>query len=111
LEKNITSHILGVIINGQTAPRVGGALNLCFEGIERDSLVAALDLEGYSVSSGSACASGVVEPTHVLLAMGRSVGLAQAGLRVSIPYGTTWAQLEGFATALEKVVARRRKIS
>jgi cysteine desulfurase len=111
LQNKIESQIQGTLINGGGAPRIANTLSMCFEGIEKEGLVTALDLEGFSVSSGSACSSGVVEPSHVLLALGRSPGLSSAGLRVSISSGTTWAQLEEFAGVLEKVVARIRQSS
>jgi cysteine desulfurase len=98
-------------VNGEGAPRIAGTLSLCFEGIERDGLVQALDLDGFSVSSGSACSSGVTEPSHVLQALGRSEGLASAGLRISIPSGTSWENLESFVTTLEAIVYRMRKSS
>jgi len=97
------------LVNGGGAPRIAGTLSLCFEGIEREGLVQALDLEGFSVSSGSACSSGVTEPSHVLQALGRSEGLARAGLRISIPPGTRWESLENFVTVLDTVVRRMRK--
>jgi cysteine desulfurase len=111
LQKQIQSRIEGTLVNGGGAPRIAGTLNLCFEGIERDGLVQALDLEGFSVSSGSACSSGVTEPSHVLQALGRSEGLARAGLRISIPSGTDWESLESFVTTLEVIVHRMRKSS
>ena len=57
---------------GRIGTRVSNTTNLCFEGIEGESLVIALDLKGFCVSSGSACSSGAVEPSHVLLAIGLS---------------------------------------
>ena len=109
LQALICERIAGSLVNGKGARRVANTLSLCFEGVEKDGMVAQLDLEGFSVSSGSACSSGVVEPSHVLLALGRSSGLASAGLRVSISRETSWADLERFGSALEKVVARMRK--
>ena len=79
LQAMICERIPGTLVNGKGARRVANTLSLCFEGVEKDGMVAALDLEGFSVSSGSACSSGVVEPSHVLLALGRSSGLASAG--------------------------------
>jgi cysteine desulfurase len=108
LQTQIQSRIPGTLVNGETGTRVGGTLSLCFEGIERDGLVQALDLEGYSVSSGSACSSGSTEPSHVLRAIGRSDGLASAGLRISIPSGTNWENLEGFVETLKSAVQRIR---
>lgn len=112
LEALISEKIPGTLVNGGgESARVASTLSLCFEGVEKDGMVAALDLEGFSVSSGSACASGVVEPSHVLLALGREPGLAAAGLRVSIPPATAWEDLRGFAESLVRVVERFRKTS
>ena len=109
LESAICAKLPGTIVNGAGSRRVSNTLNLSFEGIEGDGLVIALDLEGYSVSSGSACASGVLEPSHVLLAMGRSKGQAMAAVRVSLSEHETWEQLEGFVEALGRVVERMRR--
>lgn len=111
LQAVVTAHILSAVVNGGQARRVPNTLSLCFEGVEKDGMVAALDLEGFSVSSGSACSSGVVEPSHVLLALGRSRGLASAGVRISISRETSWEDLERFVPALERVVTRFRKSS
>ena len=108
-EDAIRKLIPGVSVNGEGAPRVANTSNLSFEGVEGDSLVMALDLAGVSVSSGSACASGVLEPSHVLLAMGRTPKQAMAALRVSLSSSNTWDELEAFLSALEPVVARVRK--
>jgi cysteine desulfurase len=109
LESEILARIPGARINGAGAPRVANTLNATFEGVEGDSLVMALDLAGYSVSSGSACASGVLEPSHVLLAMGRKAGEAMAAIRVSLYDECPWDELAGFVEALVDVVARIRR--
>lgn len=111
LEKEIVSRIPGAIVNGAGAPRVPNTLNLNFDGVEGDGLVMALDLAGYSVSSGSACSSGVLEPSHVLLALGRSKTQAMAATRISLVDELPWSVLEGFVAVLEKTVARVRQSS
>ncbi len=108
LESLIVSRIDGTRVNGWGAPRVANTTNLSFDGVEGESLVMALDLAGFSVSSGSACSSGVLEPSHVLLAMGRSKAQAMAAVRVSLSRGESWENLEGFVMALEKIVNRVR---
>jgi cysteine desulfurase len=108
LQRLIVSNIPQVVVNGALAPRVAGTLNLCFDGVSRDGFVAALDLEGYAVSSGSACASGIERTSHVLLALGRTPEQAQAAIRISFGSEISWQALEGFAAALEKVVNRVR---
>jgi cysteine desulfurase len=108
LQSLITSKISGVIVNGGDAPRVAGTLSLSFDGISKQGLVQSLDLEGFSVSSGSACASGNPEPSHVLRAMGRTFEQASAAARISFGPEMPWSDLERFALALEKTVTRMR---
>jgi cysteine desulfurase len=109
LETEILARIPGATVNGAGAPRVPNTLNLTFDGVEGDGLVMALDLAGYSVSSGSACSSGVLEPSHVLLALGRSRAQSMAAVRVSLVDELPWEILEGFICALEKAVSRVRQ--
>ena len=106
LQSVITQRIPGTLVNGGEAPRVANTLNLNFQGVKGDGLVMALDLAGYSVSAGSACASGVMEPSHVLMAMGKSREHAMAAIRVSLSDAVAWETLDAFVTALEKVVER-----
>ncbi len=109
LEAGVLERIKGAAVNGCDAPRVANTLSLSFSGIKGESLVIGLDLEGYSVSAGSACSSGALEPSHVLLAMGRSREEALASIRVSLHEGIERQHLEGFIHALSKVVSRIRK--
>lgn len=109
LENVISERIPGTWVNGAGAPRVANTLNLNFEGVEGDGLVIALDLAGFSVSSGSACSSGVLEPSHVLMAMGRSRPQAMAAVRISLTDEMPWEELEKFVSALENTVHRVRE--
>jgi cysteine desulfurase len=109
LEREILATIPGARINGAGAERVGNTLNLSVEGLEGEGLVMALDLEGWSVSAGSACSSGAMEPSHVLMAMGRSRAEAMAAIRVSIGGATRWDDLAEFAEVLKKVNERIRR--
>jgi cysteine desulfurase len=109
LERAICARIPGAYVNGGHAPRVANTLNLNFEGIERDGLVMALDLAGFSVSAGSACSSGVLEPSHVLRAMGRTDLQAMAALRVSLVDSVQPSDLHGFVESLEAAVSRMRR--
>jgi cysteine desulfurase len=110
LQTLILDKISGVTVNGAKALRIAGTLNLCFDGIQGEGLIPALDLEGYQVSSGSACSSGSVEVSHVLQALGLSRELAATAVRVSFSSQVSWPQLQGFAEALEKVVGRMRTL-
>ncbi len=111
LEQAILERIPGAFVNGSGAERVANTLSVSFDGVEGDGLVMALDLAGYSVSSGSACSSGVLEPSHVLLAMGRTRPQAMAAVRISLSQALSWDILEGFVNALSQVVSRVRKAS
>jgi cysteine desulfurase len=109
LEKEILGRISDVRVNGAGAPRVANTLSLSFEGINRSGLVPALDLAGFAVSSGSACSSGVDEPSHVLIAMGHSKGLASASIRVSLCDEISEETQNRFIEALSACVQRLRK--
>ncbi|OFZ05985.1 MAG: hypothetical protein A2070_08595 [Bdellovibrionales bacterium GWC1_52_8] len=108
LQNAICERIPRVIVHGASGRRVANTLNLSFEGVASDGLVMALDLSGYAVSSGAACASGAMEPSHVLLAMGRSPGEAIGAIRISLPREVNWPVLSDFVDELEKIVNRIR---
>ncbi|MBI3535738.1 MAG: cysteine desulfurase [Deltaproteobacteria bacterium] len=110
LQSEICKKIPGVIINGEGVARIANTLNISFDNIDSESLVMALDLEGFSLSAGSACSSGTLKPSHVLLAMGRSKAHALASLRVSLSCSNTWNELEKFINILELVVKRIREL-
>lgn len=109
MEREILRAIPGARIHGAGAPRIANTTSLGFEGIEKDGLVAALDLAGYCVSAGSACSSGITEPSHVLKAMGLGSDAARAAVRVSLASGTSWDELEGFVAALARAVEKARR--
>jgi cysteine desulfurase len=109
LEKKILERIPGVIVNGAGAPRVANTLSISFRGLASSTLVLELDLAGFCVSAGSACASGSPTPSHVLTAMGRSREEALASLRISLPKDAHAADLERFADALIRIVLRGQR--
>src|SRR5581483_6024892 len=84
IEHTILIHTEATGINGEGAPRVPNTTNIYFDYIEGESLVIALDLKGLAVSTGAACSSGAIEPSHVLMAMGMSSDRARASLRFSL---------------------------
>jgi cysteine desulfurase len=106
LESEILAQIPSAKVNGGGAIRIANTLNLSFDGVEGDSLVMALDLSGFSVSSGSACSSGVLSPSHVLLAMGRTKAQATAAIRVSIEEPLEESRALEFVQALKRVISR-----
>jgi len=85
--------------------------NIRFEGIEGEAMVIGLDLRGFAVSSGSACSSGAVEPSHVLLAMGQRPEDARSSVRFSLGPGNTADQVDALVEAVVESVAHLRRIS
>jgi cysteine desulfurase len=84
---------------------------LCFEGIEGESLVIALDLKGFCVSSGSACSSGAVEPSPVLLALGLTKERAKSSVRFSLGAENTAEQVDELIEAVVEMTAHLRRLS
>ncbi len=98
-------------VNGAGAARVPNTTNLWFDHIEGEALVIALDLKGLAVSSGAACSSGAIEPSHVLLEMGLPHQRARASIRVSLGKQTTEEDIDFAARTIPETVARLREIS
>lgn len=111
LYEGISEKISGVWLNGHPEKRLSNTLNLSFEGVEGESLVMNLDLEGIAVSTGSACSEGNVEPSHVLLAMGLSKEQAVSSLRFSLGRFTEKEDIERVMDVLPRIVERIREIS
>src|SRR3990172_8059021 len=100
----------GLKLNGHPEKRLSNTLNLSFEGVEGESLVMNLDIEGIAVSTGSACSEGNVEPSHVLLAMGLSKEQAVSSLRFSLGRFTRKEDIDRVLEVLPGVVERVREI-
>ena len=98
-------------LNGDAAKRLPGNVNFCFEGIEGESLLLLLDDRGISASSGSACTSGSLDPSHVLLAIGRVHDVAHGSLRLSIGEDATAEQIEYIIQNVKEVVEYLRGFS
>ena len=98
--------IRGLSLNGPHTGRLANTLNLSFPGVLGESLLIALDLEGIEVSMGSACAAGAVEPSHVLLAMGRTPSQARSSLRISLGWNTTADDIARAASIIPRVYER-----
>jgi len=111
LQNGIVERIPHVHLNGDPEHRLPGTLNMSFEFAEGESLILSLDMEGIAVSSGSACTSGSLEPSHVLLAMGISHEVCHGSLRFSLGRSTTREQIEYVLDILPKVVTRIRAMS
>ena len=99
------------VLNGHREHRLPGTVNFCFEGIEGESLLLLLDDKGVYASSGSACTSGFLDPSHVLLAIGRPHEIAHGSLRLSLSPDTTEEEVDYMVEAVTDVVAYLRSIS
>jgi cysteine desulfurase len=100
--------IAGVELTGHPTDRLPNSASVVIEGIEGGDLVAALDLEGIEASTGSACTTGSVEPSHVLLAMGLDPQLAHGSLRLTLGRETTEADVDRTLEVVAQVVPRLR---
>ena len=107
----VKARIPDATLTGHPTERLPNNVSFCFSGTQGEALVVSLDLEGFSVSSGSACTSGDTEPSHVLLALGLPRELAQGSLRVTLGRDTTAADVDAFLAALPPIVARLRAAS
>jgi cysteine desulfurase len=111
LEAGILQHVADVTMNGAGAPRAANTTNVCFDGVEGESLVIGLDLKGFAVSSGSACSSGAVEPSHVLTAIGLTREQAKSSIRFSLGRENDEAQVDALVNAIVETVGHLRKLS
>ena len=111
LELAVLDRIPNTRVNGHRTHRTPNTTNITFDGIEGEALVIALDLRGFAVSSGAACSSGAVEPSHVLTAIGLSKQQARSSLRFSLGLGNTMDQIDALVEALTAAVSHLRKIA
>jgi cysteine desulfurase len=111
LEQGVLATVPGTAVNGARDRRVPNTTNLSFEGVEAESLLIALDLEDFAVSTGSACSSGALEPSHVLRAMGLSAHRTQNSIRFSLGLGNTEAEVDRLLDALPRVVEKLRSLT
>jgi len=99
------------ILNGPGADRLPGNVNFCFEGVSGESLLLLLDSRGICASSGSACASGALDPSHVLLALGLTPEIAQGSLRISLDTSNTEEEIDYMLEVIPQVVEHLRAMS
>lgn len=111
LEHGILSSIGDAVVNGAPSPRVPNTTNVSFARIESESLLIALDLEGIAVSSGSACSSGTLEPSHVLKAMGLSHQRTLSSIRFSLGASNTEAEIDRVLSVLPRLVEKLRSLT
>jgi cysteine desulfurase len=105
----LVARIDGALVLGVGAPRVPNTLDIAFEGIESDSMLLRLDQAGIAASSGSACSSGSMEPSHVLRAMKVPFGFIHGAVRLSLSRETTAAQIDYAASVLPKIIGKLRE--
>ena len=110
LEQGVLQRVPGTIVNGAVTPRVPNTTNISFDSVEAESLLIALDLEGFAVSTGSACSSGTLEPSHVLRAMGLPTQRTQNSIRFSLGAGNTEEQVDALLAKLSMVVEKLRSL-
>jgi len=111
LERTILDSVEATGLNGEGAPRVPNTANIYFDFIEGEALVIALDLKGLAVSTGAACSSGAIEPSHVLTAMGLPPDRARASLRFSLGKQNTAEEADFALNLVPATVARLRELS
>ncbi len=111
IEKKILAEVEATGVNGAGAPRVPNTTNIHFDYIEGEALVIALDLKGLAVSTGAACSSGAIEPSHVLTAMGLPAETARASLRFSLGKQNTLEDIQFALDLVPQTVARLRDLS
>jgi len=107
-EAGLRAALPGVHVHGEMAPRVANTTHARFDGADGEALLVALDLEGICVSTGAACASGSLAPSHVLTAMGLTPGQAHASVRFSLGHEATVQEVERVLSVLREAVPRAR---
>ena len=110
LERGLLQAIRDAGVNGAPASRVPNTTNLYFNGIDAEALLIALDLQGLSISAGSACQSGATEPSHVLTAMRLPKAHAKSSIRISLSRLTTEAEVDSVLTLIPDTIARLRRL-
>lgn len=110
IEQQVTSRLPGVRVNGDKQQRVPNVSNMSFDGVDGESLLIALDLKGIAVSTGSACASGSLEPSHVLQALGLTREEVRGSLRLSLGAYTTLEEVDYAVSVLADTVTRLREM-
>ena len=107
----LEANIEAIYLNGDAVRRLPGNLNIRLDGIEGESMILMLDMEGICVSSGSACTTGSLEPSHVLLGLGIPAEQAHGSLRVTLGRSTTAEDIDLFLAVFPPIVARLREMS
>jgi len=110
LEQGITAGISGVLVNGAELPRLPNTLSVSFKDVSAEAVIQELDERGFAVSAHSACDTGDLDPSHVLVAMGVPEAYLHGTLRISLGHESTEAEVDAFLAALPDPVARSREV-
>jgi cysteine desulfurase len=108
LEAGLRAAVPGFSVNGDPALRVAGLLHAAIDGVEAETLLVALDQQGVYAASGSACSSGAIDPSHVLIAMGMERSRALSSVRLSLGYASTEADIDQALIVIPEVVEKLR---
>jgi cysteine desulfurase len=111
LQRGILTRVDEAGVNGDGAPRVPNTTNIFFDHIEGEAMVISLDLKGLAISTGAACSSGALEPSHVLVAMGLPGDRARASIRFSLGKQNTAEDVEFALALVPETVSRLRELS
>jgi cysteine desulfurase len=111
LERGLLQRVPQSRVNAALAPRIPNTTNICFPGVDGEALLIALDLKGLSCSTGAACSSGAVEPSHVLIAIGLTPAEARSSLRFSLGRPTTRQEIDAALFIIPQAVEQLREIS
>jgi cysteine desulfurase len=111
LQQGILAQVEEAGVNGEGAPRVPNTSNIYFDHIDGEAMVISLDLKGLAVSTGAACSSGAIEPSHVLMAMGLRSDRARASIRFSLGKQSTAEEIDFALALVPEAVARLRELS
>ena len=107
--RRVTTDIPSVSLNGGNTNRLPNNVNFAFEGVEGESILLGLDMAGIAASSGSACSSGSLEPSHVLLALGQTAELARSSLRITLGKDNTHEEIDYLISTLSDLVGNLRE--
>ena len=106
----ISSQVPDCVLNGHPTERLPNNVNFSFEGVEGEPILLGLDLQGIAASSGSACSSGSLEPSHVLLALGQTADLARGSLRITLGKHNTDAEVDRFLSVVTGLIGELRQM-
>ena len=109
LESKLEHVVPDILFNGRGAPRLPGTSNMSFPGVDGEALLFSMDIEGVAASTGSACTTGEVEPSHVLVAMGREPKTAQSSLRFSMGWGNNRRRRKSYSRPLARCFETSQK--